>query len=78
LENDELEDFFLNTLDKEFNVILDDLSETQAAIGCQKMWNLYKNAQFFELQNEIQSMMQNLSSTQQSVVASRTNDEVGS
>lgn len=78
MESDELEEFFLDTMDKEFNTILDDLSEVQAANACLKMWNLYRNTQFFDLQNEIQAMIQNLSSTQQSVAVSATNDEVGS
>jgi hypothetical protein len=82
LEDYELEEFFLNTMDKEFDTILEDQSEAQVARNLIGAYNLYKSQQYSVLESEIAKLKHQIaarpSATNESVkLETGETDEVG-
>ncbi len=75
LEDFELEDFFLDTMNNEFDTILDDNSEAQVARNVLGAYRLYKTQQYTHLQNEIDKLKQmNATSNTKASVKVETNE----
>jgi hypothetical protein len=63
LEDFELEEFFLNTMDTEFDTVLEDESEKQVARSLIGAYNLFKSQRYGDLENEISKLKQQAAST---------------